>query len=86
MERRGRNARAPVGETEFDDSGDEDQDIGEFEPGGAGAPEGYHYMDDGTLMSDAAHLTGEGYIGAPESYHLMADDMRGNGLTLFATH
>jgi|TARA_B110000977_G_scaffold26230_1_gene32581 hypothetical protein len=51
------------------------------QPGGAGAPEGYHYMDDGTLMSDAAHLTG-----APESYHLMADDMRGNGLTLFATH
>ena len=44
-------------------------------------------MDDGTLMSDAAHLTGEGYIGAPEeSYHLMADDMRGNELTLFATH
>jgi hypothetical protein len=36
MERRGRNARAPVGDTEFDDSGDEDQDIGEFEPGGGG--------------------------------------------------
>ena len=31
------------------------------QPGGAGAPEGYHYMGDGTLMADAAHLTGEGY-------------------------
>ena len=51
--------------------------------GGPHAPEEVklYAQDDGTLMSDAAHLTG-----APESYHLMADDMRGNGLTLFATH
>eukprot|EP01046_Picozoa_sp_COSAG06_P030485 COSAG06_NODE_2897_length_6120_cov_56.864308_5_plen_231_part_00 len=32
-----------------------------IQPGGSGAPEGYHYMPDGTLMADAAHLTGEGY-------------------------
>ena len=53
MERRGRDAQAPVGATEFDDSGDEDQDIGEFEPSGGGLNGGA--LSDGlqVLIDDA---------------------------------
>ena len=53
MERRGRDAQAPVGDTEFDDSGDEDQDIGEFEPSGGGLNGGA--LSDGlqVLIDDA---------------------------------
>ena len=39
-----------------------------------------------TPSSFDSDATQPGGAGAPESYHLMADDMRGNGLTLFATH
>lgn len=58
-ERRGRDAQAPVGDTAFDDSGEEDEDLGGF---GAGLPEGYHVMPDGQVMADSAHLVGQGYM------------------------
>ena len=70
MERRGRNARAPVGDTEFDDSGDEDQDIGEFEPGGGG-------LDGGALTAGLQVLIDDREWSAanPQLYGRLIDRM-----------
>eukprot|EP01046_Picozoa_sp_COSAG06_P090838 COSAG06_NODE_37147_length_438_cov_2.486726_1_plen_123_part_00 len=48
-QRRVRDAQAPVGDTAFDDSGEEDQDLGEFTGGS-------HYTD--ALADDALAGTG----------------------------
>ena len=48
-DRRVRDARAPVGDTAFDDSGEEDQDLGEFDGGS-------YYTD--ALADDALAGTG----------------------------
>ena len=63
MERRGRDAQAPVGATEFDDSGDEDQDIGEFEPSGGGLnggalSDGLQVLICGMVVAGARCLSG----------------------------
>ena len=36
-------------------------DVAQEDTAGSGIPDGYHVMPDGQLMSDDAHMYGEGY-------------------------